>query len=78
MADAKIEPKVGQRWADNDKRHAERRREVVIRSIINHGRPRAECDVYEKGVKTRATVILISRLKPTSTGYRYVGEGPPS
>lgn len=70
-------PAVGQRWADNDKRFAHERREVVIRNITGVVRPRAECDVYINKSKTRSTVIRLDRFKPTATGYRYVGEGAP-
>lgn len=70
-------PAVGQRWADNDKRFKKDKREVVIRNITGVVRPRAECDVYNNGVKSRSTVIRLDRFKPTATGYRYVGEGAP-
>lgn len=80
----RIEPRVGQRWADNDKRNfgkdGKPTREVVIREIRTvfvPGPAQASCDVYIDGAKTRSTVIRLDRFRPTATGYRYVGEGPP-
>ena len=82
---------VNQRWRDNDTRR-DIVREVVIlelaekakrsRAIDSYGANtpalRARCAVYRSGVKQpRETWIACARLIPTSSGYTYVGEGPP-
>lgn len=76
-------PAVGQRWQDCDKRGANLREVVILKieeDIVQRGRTidAALCDVYIDGARTgRKVTIDVARLLPTSTGYRYVGDGPP-
>jgi hypothetical protein len=74
MSQEKVEPKIGQVWADNDPRHANVPRELVlIQETVKNKKPAFVCDVYVRGrVHTRRTTVLAERFKPTATGYRYV------
>ena len=65
--------KVGQVWADNDKRALKNRRLRVVEC----GRRWAMCEVfYEHSLMPpdRTVRVLIRRFRPTSTGYRLVSE----
>ena len=70
-------PAINQRWRDNDTRSGIVR-EVVIVELREEGL-KVRCDIYNGGVKApKQTTIACKRLVPTSTGYTYVGEGPPA
>jgi hypothetical protein len=73
----KKNPAVGQRWRDNDPRCQMNRELVLITATLKNQRPAFVCDIYLNGKKHRRTTILAERLKPTTTGYSYVGEGAP-
>lgn len=65
MTDANQTPAVGQIWQDNDPRgHGRRIRIMEIddtHAVVHDGK--------------RRTRIRLDRFRPTSTGYRYVGQG---
>lgn len=74
------EVKVGQIWADNDKRAAGRQLKIthVDKATPGHqlsqGYATAEVisDRRASVRKVRQTCILLSRFRPTATGYRLV------
>ncbi|MEU3603759.1 hypothetical protein ABZ714_34390 [Streptomyces sp. NPDC006798] len=75
-------PAVGQIWQDNDPRNPGRYLRIVE---INTAVSRAWCRpvAYNPATGavadlpgTRATGIRLDRLKPTSTGYRYIQDQP--
>lgn len=63
IKDDSIKVEVGQVWADNDKRSGVRRVRVVEVSA-------QYCFVLDVGGTRRR--ILLTRMRPTSTGYRLV------
>lgn len=76
------EVRVGQVWADNDKR-PKRTRYIRVTSFEEHTDPfthqairHAVCEAWydEVGAKSRTVKIRVDRFKPTSTGYRLVSE----
>jgi hypothetical protein len=60
----RIPVEVGQIWQDNDKRAGERRLKVV-----HVGAARVSLRDLDTG---RGTQVAVSRMVPTSTGYRLV------
>lgn len=74
------EVKAGQRWADNDPRSAGRTLRVdridgehAVCTVLT------DADSFNRPTGTNTTVgkvtrISLKRFRPTSTGYRYVGE----
>jgi len=70
-------PTVGQIWADNDPRTPNRFLEIVAVSEIHAtvrqvARTPQGLTAILPGV--RQTRIRLNRFRPTSTGYRYIGE----
>ncbi len=66
--------RVGQVWADNDKRSRGRHLKVIDISR-RMGTDRAEvqqCDQRGRIIGSRTTFIRLDRFRPTSTGYRLV------
>lgn len=61
-------PKVGQVWADNDKRSAGRK----VRIISIDATHATVIDMRGK----RDTRIRLDRFRPTSNGYRLVDDAP--
>ena len=69
-------PAVGQLWADNDRRAPERYL-LIAELSSTHAAVRQAAYSPETGVAAvlpgaRLTRIRLDRLRPTSTGYRYV------
>jgi len=64
--------KVGQVWADNDKRQRGLRT-LEVRKV---SAGKAVCSVLIDGMYSRNTTISIQRFQPNSTGYRLVSEAP--
>jgi hypothetical protein len=66
------EVRVGQVWADNDKRNRARRY-IQITAIDGD---KAVCEAWydEPSSKARTVRIRLDRFKPTSTGYQLVSE----
>ena len=66
--------RVGQVWADNDKRAQPNRRLRVVEMLPNG----AVCEVFYEGVpavdKPRRVAVMLRRFRPNSTGYRLVSE----
>lgn len=71
-----ITVKVGQIWADNDKRAGERQVQVLsvdeTHATVRQYHPR---DIAF-GTTNRLTQIRLDRFRPTSTGYRLVSDAP--
>lgn len=69
------EPAVGQIWADNDPRQYERQVRIVeidsTHALVELYQPRLPVSSAKPGRRTR---IRLNRFRPTSTGYRYLGE----
>lgn len=73
---AEVEVRVGQVWADNDKRSEGRRLRVdevssthaTVTPVDVHGQPTPSV------LRARRTRIRLDRFKPTATGYRLVEE----
>ena len=69
--------RVGQVWADNDKRSHGRRVRVVeldgTHAIVTQVDIRGVVDSRRRERRTR---IRLDRFKPTSTGYRLVTDTP--
>lgn len=59
--------KVGQVWADNDKRSADRTLKVL--AVVDGRALVQEITGRNPG---RTTKVSVSRMKPTSTGYKLV------
>lgn len=86
-----IEVKVGQVWADNDKRAAARTLKVIRveadtrKGVAKPGEAVAVCEVLtdRKDVAVgqsqvgRIVRIRVDRMRPTSTGYRLVANVQP-
>lgn len=78
MIDATPTVKVGQIWQDNDPRSPDRylfvtatdATHAAVRQVAYN--PITKISVPLPGV--RGTRIRLDRFRPTSTGYRYVGE----
>lgn len=84
--------RVGQVWADNDKRSAGRHVRVLELLPPEPARPHvrakparalvARCDPAGQTIrldgKDARTRIAVSRFRPTSTGYRLVIDVPPA
>lgn len=81
--------RVGQVWADNDKRNEGRT--IRVDGIEQHWMgvggltgqvPHAVCtvltpaDSYPDARTGHQVTIRVSRMRPTSTGYRLVSDGP--
>ena len=67
------EVKVGQVWADNDRRSAGRHLRVVAMEAGDDGRAVVQpCTSQGALIADRQTRIRRDRFKPTSTGYRLV------
>lgn len=78
------EVRVGQVWADNDKRSVGRRVRILelpppepcksARALV------VQCDCAGRAIRTngreRRTRIAINRFRPTSTGYRLEVDAP--
>jgi hypothetical protein len=72
--------RVGQVWADNDKRAEGRRVRVVevgrthavVELVDQRGRPARGHEAQQKAEAGRRTRIRLDRFRPTSTGYRLV------
>jgi hypothetical protein len=71
-------PAVGQIWQDNDPRAYGRRLRIVeidgTHAICELTVPRGAGRLHAK--PGRRTRIRLDRLRPTSTGYRYIDGGP--
>ena len=71
-----ITVQVGQVWVDNDPR-CKRVRSLRVDSLLQANicdpdfKPYASCTILESGRKVR---ILLSRFRPTKSGYRLVEE----
>ena len=69
-------PAVGQIWQDNDPRSYGRRLRIVeidaTHAVVELCRPRGVG--HNRAKPGRRTRIRLDRFRPTSTGYRYVGE----
>ncbi|MBD0743522.1 hypothetical protein [Streptomyces sp. CBMA152] len=69
-------PAVGQVWQDNDPRSLGRRVRIVevdaTHALVELAVPRGTGHLHAK--PGRRTRIRLNRFRPTSTGYRYVGE----
>lgn len=73
-----VKPAVGQVWQDNDPRIQVDRgcaRMVRISSIDDDGKATCEAWYEEAGSLSRTVRIKLDRFRPTSTGYRFVGDG---
>lgn len=68
-------PAVGQIWQDNDPRSYGRKVCVVeitdTHALVELHQPRHPVSSAKPGRRTR---IRLDRFRPTSTGYRYVGD----
>ncbi|NYV73125.1 DUF6354 family protein [Streptomyces sp. UH6] len=68
-------PAVGQLWQDNDPRSYGRKVRIVeiddTHATVELHQPRQPVSSAKPGRRTR---IRLDRFRPTSTGYRYVGE----
>lgn len=65
------EVRVGQVWADNDKRSAGRHVKIV--SIDRDGKATVcRCTAAGGALDERTTRIRLDRFKPNNTGYRLV------
>ncbi|MFI7468183.1 DUF6354 family protein [Nonomuraea sp. NPDC049646] len=69
--------RVGQVWADNDKR-SEGRRIRVLEVDATHATvtPVDVRGMVDSRTQQRRTRIRLDRFRPTSTGYRLVQEAP--
>lgn len=73
-------PKVGQVWADNDKRSTGRtvrivavgRTHATVELVGQRGRPARGHEAKQKAEPGRRTRIRLDRFEPTSTGYRLI------
>ena len=77
----RIEPEVGQWWADNDKRckspHGVFYRVGQIEAFkIHPEKGRQACIFWRKGSPS-CTWVSVKRMRPTSTGYVYLGDEEP-
>lgn len=68
-------PAPGQIWEDNDPRLAGRQVRIVeldgTHALVVLHQPRPPVSSAKPGRRTR---IRLDRFRPTSTGYRYIGE----
>jgi hypothetical protein len=75
--------RVGQVWQDCDKRVGTRKVQVIGFWWPGQGScrsPSAQCLVIEHsrgGPGPKVVRILLERMRPTSTGYKLLGEAPP-
>ncbi len=74
-----ITPTVGQVWQDNDPRGYGRRIRIVeigdTHAVVELHQPRrVGHNTAKPGRRTR---IRLDRFRPTSTGYRYIGDACP-
>lgn len=74
MADGHERPAVGSLWVDNDPR-SKRKRYIRVSEIEFPDAPnpiRAVCEAWydEVGAKSRTVRILLTRFRPTASGYR--------
>ncbi|MFD8200015.1 DUF6354 family protein [Streptomyces sp. NPDC059701] len=71
-------PAVGQLWQDNDPRSHGRTLRIVeldaTHAVVELTVPRGASHLHAK--PGRRTRIRLDRLRPTSTGYRYIGTAP--
>jgi hypothetical protein len=71
-------PAIGQIWQDNDPRSYSRKVRIVeitdTHAVVELHQPRLPVSSAKPGRRTR---IRLDRFRPTSTGYRYIGEEPP-
>lgn len=72
---AEIEVKVGQVWADNDKRSEGRHVRVIAIEKLHRQAVVRPCSPTGDFTGHRVTRIRLDRFRPTSTGYRLQG-GP--
>lgn len=78
--------RVGQVWADNDKRSVGRQVRVVevdhthatVELVARRGRPARGAEAQQRVDPGQQTKIRLDRFKPTSTGYRLVQDLPGS
>ena len=74
---AYVEPKVGQWWGDNDRRYKSWHHGVFERygRIVSIEDGKARID-WNAGLPLpqNLTNVRLDRLKPTSTGYVYLGD----
>lgn len=72
------EVRVGQIWADNDRRSAGRL--VKVLKVDSRYAEVVACDMNgnwsPSALRARHTRILLTRFRPTSTGYRLVEDVP--
>jgi hypothetical protein len=68
--------RVGQVWADNDKRSAGRHVKVVAIEVTLKQAVVRPCTPGGQLTGARVTRIRLARLRPTSTGYRLVSDAP--
>lgn len=66
------EVKVGQVWADNDKRSAGRHVRVIAIEVTLKQAVVRRCNSAGGLIGARVTRIALRRFRPTSTGYRLV------
>lgn len=66
------EVKVGQVWADNDKRSAGRHVKVIAIEVLHKQAVVRQCTADGQLIGRRVTRIRLDRFRPTSTGYRLV------
>jgi hypothetical protein len=71
---AEIEVKVGQVWADNDKRSEGRHVRVVAIERLHRRAVVRRCSSTGEFTGAQVTRIRLERFKPTSTGYRLVSD----
>lgn len=71
------QPAVGQIWEDNDPRAYSRKVRIVeladTHAVVELHQPRRPVSSAKPGRRTR---IRLDRFKPTSTGYRFIGNAP--
>lgn len=70
-------PAAGQIWQDNDPRSHGRKLRIIkideTHAVVELHQPRLPVSSAKPGRRTR---IRLDRFRPTSTGYRYVGNQP--
>ncbi len=68
--------KVGQWWECCDRRGAGKKRRGQVQRIESFPADKPVLQAYMYWNTGRATWIRVARMRPTSTGYKLVGDGP--